>query len=96
MYFRLRWQRENGLMNRMKRIWFPKKPDCEGGSRGFLTVGLQETKPALQLLAIGTGLSLAIMIVEIFVNSLQLHIQKQQLTLRMKRKISEKQLINKY
>lgn len=30
MLSRLRWQRENGLMNRAKRRWFPKKPDCEG------------------------------------------------------------------
>lgn len=62
--YRLRWQRENGLMNKYKRRWFPKKPICEGGARGFMTVGLQEVKPALYLLLIGTSLSLAILLFE--------------------------------
>lgn len=74
--FRLRWQRENGLMNKSKRRWFPKKPICEGGTRGFLTVGLQEVKPALELLAIGTGASLFIMIIEITVNLIQVWLHK--------------------
>lgn len=63
--FRLRWQRENGLMNRVKRRWFPKKPICEGGAKDFITVGLQEVKPALYLLIIGTSLSLILMFAEI-------------------------------
>ncbi|XP_031620817.1 glutamate receptor ionotropic, delta-2-like isoform X2 [Contarinia nasturtii] len=64
---RLRWQRENGLMNKYKRRWFPKKPICEGGARGFMTVGLQEVKPALYLLLIGTSLSLAFLLLEIVI-----------------------------
>lgn len=63
--FRLRWQRENGLMNKYKRQWFPKKPICDAGSHGFQVVGLQEVKPALLFLGIGTGISLLIMIGEI-------------------------------
>lgn len=51
-------------MNRLKRRWFPKKPICEGGARGFMTVGLQEVKPALYLLLIGNALSVLLMLVE--------------------------------
>lgn len=52
-------------MNRAKRRWFPKKPICEGGSREFLTVGLQEVRPALMLLSLSMGLSLTLMILEL-------------------------------
>lgn len=69
-YGRLRWQRENGLMNRYKRKWFPKKPICDAGSRGFQTVGLQEVRPALLFLGIGTGISLFVMIGEILYHSI--------------------------
>lgn len=89
LLLRLRWQRENGLMNRAKRRWFPKKPNCEGkchlasyrkignernsfvcvlfpgGGPRFLEVGLQEVKPALELLAIGFSLPIFILIIEI-------------------------------
>lgn len=64
-FYRIRWQRENGLMSKQIRRWFPKKPICEGGARGFTTVGLQEVKPALYLLLIGTGLSVVLMFIEI-------------------------------
>lgn len=63
--YRIRWQRENGIMNKYKRRWFPKKPICEGGARGFLTVGLQEVKPALFLLLYGSAMSLGLMFIEI-------------------------------
>lgn len=67
LYFhRIRWQRENGLMNKQKRRWFPKKPICEGGARGFTTVGIQEVKPALYLLVFGTLFSILLMFVELF------------------------------
>lgn len=62
--FRLRYQRENGLMNRAKRRWFPKKPICEGGVRGFTTVGIAEVKPALLLLLMGMGASFGVLFVE--------------------------------
>lgn len=65
MFCRLRWHRENGLMNRSKRRWFPKKPICDGGTRGFTIVGLQEVKPALFLLLYGTLLAFVLMYMEI-------------------------------
>lgn len=54
-------------MNRLKRRWFPKKPNCDSGVSDFMTVGLQEIKPALYLLVAGTLFSLLLMFVEIFV-----------------------------
>lgn len=74
--YRLRWQRENGIMNKYKRRWFPKKPDCEGGARGFITVGLQEVKPALFLLLIATALSLALMLIEICMHKAMLQCKR--------------------
>lgn len=57
-------------MNRLKRRWFPKKPKCDSGARDFMTVGLQEIKPALYLLVTGTLFSLLLMFVEIFVHKI--------------------------
>lgn len=51
-------------MNRAKRRWFPKKPICEGGVRGFITIGIAEVKPALLFLLIGMGVSFAILLIE--------------------------------
>lgn len=81
---RLRWQRENGLMNKFKRKWFPKKPICDGGVRDFRTVGLQEIKPALFLLLIGTAVSLILMLIEVC-----MHMVMQRLHRRTK--VSQKQ-----
>lgn len=47
-------------MKRDELRWIPKKPDCEGGRRGFMTVGLSEIKPAVILLLVGYGLSILI------------------------------------
>lgn len=57
-------------MNRQKRRWYPRKPICEGGTRGFITVGLAEVQPAIMLLLIGTGISLLIMFGELLVHFL--------------------------
>lgn len=64
---RLRWHRENGLMNKYKRRWFPTKPICEGGARGFTIVGLQEVKPALFLLLYGNLFAFILMCLEILI-----------------------------
>lgn len=66
VFCRIRWQRENGLMDKQKRRWFPKKPICEG-SRGFTTVGLQEVKPALFIWFVGVTLSIVLVFAEIAV-----------------------------
>lgn len=62
---RLKWMKETGLMKRDELRWIPKKPDCEGGGRGFLTVGLGDTKPAALLLLIGYASSVIIFFIEI-------------------------------
>lgn len=59
-------------MNKYKRRWFPKKPDCDSGVRGFLTVGLQEVKPALVLLCIGNGLAFALLVMEMLIHNAML------------------------
>lgn len=63
-------------MNKYKRKWFPKKPICDAGSREFQTVGLQEVKPALLFLGIGTGISLFMMIGEILYRSIANRMRK--------------------
>lgn len=63
--YRMKWQKEVGLMKRDEIKWIPKKPDCEGGQRGFMTVGLREIKPAAFLLLIGYGSSVCIFVIEI-------------------------------
>ena len=50
-------------MDRVKQHWVPAKPKCEGG-QGFATVGLTEVGPAIWLLVIAMGVSLAIWIIE--------------------------------
>lgn len=61
---RLRWQRENGLMNRVKRRWLPSKPVCERGIRQVRTVGMPEIRPALYVLFLGLVTSLTICLSE--------------------------------
>lgn len=51
-------------MKRDEIQWIPKKPNCEGGLRGFMTVGLGEIKPAIIFLLIGYGLAVLIFVAE--------------------------------
>lgn len=51
-------------MKREEIRWISKRPECEGGRRGFLTVGLIEIKPAIYLLLIGYAISSLICIAE--------------------------------
>lgn len=37
-------------MKRDELRWIPKKPNCEGGLRGFATVSLNDTKPGLNFI----------------------------------------------
>lgn len=48
---RLRWQREAGLTARARRRWLAARPRCEAGAAGFLSVGLPDVLPALQVTA---------------------------------------------
>lgn len=51
-YSRLRWQREVGLISQARRRWLAARPRCEAGSGGFLSVGLSDVLPALQVLRV--------------------------------------------
>lgn len=83
---RLKWMKETGLMKRDELRWIPKKPDCEGGGRGFLTVGLGDTKPAAFLLLIGYLSSVIIFFVEISYQMFQSHCVKTQIDDMIKNK----------
>lgn len=74
-------------MNKYKRRWFPRKPICDAGSRGFQTVGLQEVKPALLFLGIGTGISLFIMIAEFLYYSIANRMRKHRINMKSEKRI---------
>lgn len=71
----MKWFKETGLMKRDELRWIPNKPDCEGGLRGFITVGLMDTKPAGLLLLIGYVSSVIILLAEIFIRKIH-HINR--------------------
>lgn len=73
----------NGLLYEFLIIFLMKtpfqKPICEG-SRGFRTVGLQEVKPALYLLIIGTAVSMVLVLIENIIHNANVrHKKKKQL-----------------
>lgn len=67
---RVGWLGEVGIIRRDQNRWVPEKPKCDGISE-FLTVGFAEIKPAIQILAIGYAISIAIAAIEILARSLQ-------------------------
>ncbi|XP_055300052.1 glutamate receptor ionotropic, kainate 2-like [Sitodiplosis mosellana] len=73
---RIKWQKEIGLMKRDELRWIPTKPDCKGGLSGFVTVGLNEIKPAVILMLFGYGLSLLVLGVEILFRNMRCKNQK--------------------
>lgn len=88
---RLKWMKETGLMKRDELRWIPKKPDCEGGGRGFMTVGLGDTKPAAFLLLIGYASSVIIFFVEILYRKFQSHCSETKIDEKFKCKDKGKQ-----
>ncbi|XP_055371854.1 uncharacterized protein LOC129605882 [Condylostylus longicornis] len=62
---RLRWQRENGLMNREFRKWLPAKPLCENRVAGFVSIGLTESRYPLLYFTFGCGIALLALILEL-------------------------------
>lgn len=76
MSIRLRWQREIGLIDRTHRHWIPQKPQCEGGGRGFVSVGLTEVHPAVMLLVFGAAASFGVMIIEIIFKMFMMKMEK--------------------
>ncbi|KAH9642098.1 hypothetical protein HF086_007218 [Spodoptera exigua] len=47
---RMRWQREVGMMDRARRVWLVARPRCEAAGTGFVSIGLIDVLPALQVL----------------------------------------------
>lgn len=73
-------------MNRVKRRWFPKKPNCEAGVRGFMTVGIAEVKPALLFLLMGMGVSFFILFIEWLTNICSARYRKKRKLVNHKKK----------
>lgn len=67
-FYRIRWQREIGLINKEQRRWIPKNPECGTGGRGFLTVGLMEVDLAIKMLVIGTLFSAFLLFCKLLYN----------------------------
>nr|ARO70544.1 antennal ionotropic receptor 75d-2 [Dendrolimus punctatus] len=62
---RLRWQREVGLIDRASSIWLAAKPRCDSAASGFVSVGLLDILPAIQVLAAGAFVAVLILLAEI-------------------------------
>ncbi|XP_031622981.1 uncharacterized protein LOC116340566 [Contarinia nasturtii] len=68
---KVKWQKEIGLMKRDELRWIPKKPNCEGGRRDFVSVGLSEIKPAIIMLLMAYVISAFLSIIEVIFHQLQ-------------------------
>ncbi|CAH0581069.1 unnamed protein product [Chrysodeixis includens] len=68
---RLRWQREVGLMDRVRRVWLAARPRCEQPGGGFVSVGIIDVLPALQVLAIGASIAVLLLCAELSVHALR-------------------------
>jgi uncharacterized BrkB/YihY/UPF0761 family membrane protein len=77
-FFRARWIREIGFVDREYKRWYHQKPKCSDNSQGFVSVKIQDFYPALVVLAYGILLSVAVLILEIFYNKIQLRCGKPQ------------------
>ncbi|KAL4715367.1 hypothetical protein ACJJTC_015138 [Scirpophaga incertulas] len=65
---RLRWQREVGLLERQRHVWMSSKPRCDADGAGFLSVGITDILPAVQVLAGGALLSVVLLGMELVAN----------------------------
>ncbi|KAJ8731049.1 hypothetical protein PYW08_002462 [Mythimna loreyi] len=68
---RLRWQREVGLMDRERRIWLVSRPRCEASGGGFVSIGIIDVLPALQVLALGAFISVVLLASEVGVHGIR-------------------------
>lgn len=68
--FRLRFQRENGLMGREYAKWFPKKPICENNANKMTPVGIIEIKSALLILVFASCAAFVIFLIEIIMKKM--------------------------
>lgn len=63
-------------MKRDELRWTPSKPVCEGGLSGFVSVSLDEIKPAVILVLFGYGLSILILGFEVLSRNMRCKYQK--------------------
>lgn len=63
--FSLQHAAEYGVLNRERRYWHPKKPECGRSGSVVISIGLEYFYPALVVLLIGIVLSLIILGIEI-------------------------------
>ncbi|XP_037298268.1 glutamate receptor ionotropic, delta-2 [Manduca sexta] len=61
---RLRWQREIGVMGRWRRRWLASRPQCDSAAGGFLSVGISDVLPAIEILATGMMIAIILLIGE--------------------------------
>ncbi|XP_063237907.1 uncharacterized protein LOC134539650 [Bacillus rossius redtenbacheri] len=62
---KLRWLREVGLVRREWLRWVAERPRCASSGAVFVSVGVQEFRPALEVLAHGAALSAAVLAAEL-------------------------------
>ncbi|CAG4966999.1 unnamed protein product [Colias eurytheme] len=62
---RLRWLRETGLMDRVRRTWLARRARCDAGGGGFVSVGLADVLPALAALLAGALLAVTLLLLEL-------------------------------
>lgn len=65
LLFRLRWQREAGILDRLWKIWVTQHPICEDNLGGFVSVGLIDFYPALKTLHYGIMTAIVVFLGEI-------------------------------
>lgn len=60
-------------MDRARRVWLVSRPRCEAAGTGFVSIGLIDVLPALQVLALGAIMSVLLLVGERGVRLLQRH-----------------------
>ncbi|XP_047018873.1 ionotropic receptor 75a-like isoform X2 [Helicoverpa zea] len=68
---RLRWQREVGLMSRERRVWLVSRPRCDAAGGGFVSIGIGDVLPALQVLGLGALISLTLLAAELAAHAIR-------------------------
>jgi hypothetical protein len=70
-FFRARWLKEAGLIDREYKRWFVQRPTCNSDSRGFVSVRIGDFYPALIVLAVGIIGAIILFILEILYHKIR-------------------------
>ena len=60
---------DSGLLEHLRRKWFPEKPGCHGDETTVMQVSLQLVQSAFVMAAAGLGLAAMLLALECVVNS---------------------------